>query len=264
MEFLGDLTKWFIIGILAAALIAMLIPDDFFTTHVRSDFLGMIMAFALSIPTYVCASASVPIAAVLMSKGLSPGAALVFLMAGPATNAATITVLGKTLGRRALFAYLGSIILSAMMFGLLIDNFLPRELFTAHLPHLGAMGHADHEMLPLWFKQAASITLVALMIHAYFRKKLAVIAAHKAEASPTKGVEAQMDHPAKVRIRISGMTCQHCKKTVEDGLLDLEGIHTVRVDLERGEAAIAGETIHLDEISGKLDALGYGYGGCIK
>ena len=84
---------------------------------------------AASIPVYVCATSSVPIAAVLMMKGLSPGAALIFLMAGPATNAATISVIGKSMGRKTLFSYLTALITGALLFGLLIDYFLPREWF---------------------------------------------------------------------------------------------------------------------------------------
>ena len=251
VEFLRDLTKWFIIGILAAALIATLIPDDYFATHLRNDFWGMIIAFALSVPTYVCASASVPIAAVLMTKGLSPGAALVFLMAGPATNAATITVLARTLGRKALYSYLAAIILSAMAFGLIIDNFLPRELFTAYLPSGMAMQHADHEMFPLWGKQLAALVMVGLMIHAYVRGKL-----KQPEASPVVK-QADDDHLAKARVTIRGMTCDHCKRTIERTLMDLEGIQTVQIDLSRGEALIAGETIDLEKIREKVDALGY-------
>ena len=261
VEFLQDLSKWFVIGILVAALIGILIPQDFFASYIKNDFLGMLIALAVSVPAYVCATASVPIAAVLMMKGISPGAAVVFLMAGPATNAATITVLGKTLGRRALFAYLGSIIFCALLFGLLIDNLLPREYFTAYLPHDMGVNHADHDMMPLWFKQLSSLTLVALMLHAQLRKKLAVIAAQKAAALIKQGDD---EHFAKVRVRIEGMTCNHCKKAVESGLLGLEGIHTVRVDVSSNEAIIAGEIINLDVIRDTVVGLGYVYAGVIS
>jgi uncharacterized membrane protein YraQ (UPF0718 family) len=80
----------------------VLIPDDFFADKIPNDFLGMLVILVISIPVYICATASVPVAAVLMLKGLSPGAALVLLMAGPATNAATITMIAKVLGKKSL------------------------------------------------------------------------------------------------------------------------------------------------------------------
>ncbi|MGA2407716.1 MAG: permease [Bacteroidales bacterium] len=73
-----------IIGLLIAALISVIVPDDFFADKIPNDFIGMLIILVVSIPVYICATASVPVAAVLMLKGLSPGAALVLLMAGPA------------------------------------------------------------------------------------------------------------------------------------------------------------------------------------
>ncbi|RLD62015.1 MAG: heavy metal-associated domain-containing protein, partial [Bacteroidetes bacterium] len=106
VEFLQDISKWLIIGLMVAAFISLVLPDDFFTSYINNSLLSMGIVLLASIPLYVCATGSVPIAAVLLMKGLSPGAALVFLMAGPATNAATITVLGKVMGKKALTSYL--------------------------------------------------------------------------------------------------------------------------------------------------------------
>ena len=76
--------------------------------------LSIVLMMALGIPIYVCASASVPIAAGLIHLGASPGAALAFLIAGPASNAATITTVWKLLGRRTVFLYLLTIAVSAV------------------------------------------------------------------------------------------------------------------------------------------------------
>ncbi len=92
-ELVEDIVKWLIIGLLAAALLSVLIPDSFFTSYIGNTWLEMIMILIVSIPLYVCATGSIPIAAVFLLKGLSPGAALVFLMAGPATNVATMSVI---------------------------------------------------------------------------------------------------------------------------------------------------------------------------
>jgi len=100
VEMVADIASWLVIGLLIAALITVIIPDNFFTEYNLSGISGMLLILIVSIPLYICATSSVPIAAVLLLKGLSPGALLVFLMAGPATNAATITVIGKTLGKK--------------------------------------------------------------------------------------------------------------------------------------------------------------------
>ncbi len=132
-EFLMDIAKWLIIGLAVAALISMLLPADFFTLYLDNEFLSMLIVLAASVPIYVCATGSIPIAAVLMMKGLSPGAALVFLMAGPATNAATMAVIGKSIDRRTLIVYMITIISSALFFGMLTNQFLPREWFTGFM-----------------------------------------------------------------------------------------------------------------------------------
>ena len=102
IELLQDIAKWLIIGFFAAALISVLLPDDFFSSFKGLGLLEILVVLAASVPIYICATGSIPIAAVLLMKGVSPGAALVFLMAGPATNVATMTVLGKTMGKKSL------------------------------------------------------------------------------------------------------------------------------------------------------------------
>ena len=97
VELLQDIAKWLVIGFLAAALISVLIPDDFFSRFQGWGIIEILLVLAASVPIYICATGSIPVAAVLLMKGVSPGAALVFLMAGPATNVATMTVLGKTI-----------------------------------------------------------------------------------------------------------------------------------------------------------------------
>ena len=102
VEFLEDIAKWLVIGLMLAALIEVLVPESFFTAYLGNEYMEMLVIMVAAIPLYVCATGSVPIAAILMLKGLSPGAAIVFLMAGPATNAATMTVIGNVFGRRTL------------------------------------------------------------------------------------------------------------------------------------------------------------------
>ena len=116
-----DINKALIIGVIVAGLIAAVVPDDYFAALLGGGIASMLVMMLVGIPTYVCATASVPIAAALIAKGVSPGAALVFLMTGPATNAATITTVWKTMGRRAAGIYLGTVAGASIIAGLLID-----------------------------------------------------------------------------------------------------------------------------------------------
>jgi HflK protein len=120
-----DLAFWLLFGIVLTGLLTALLPNDFFTRVLGWDrgLVPMLAMMAVGIPIYLCASASTPVAAGLIAKGLSPGAALVFLLTGPATNLATIALVGQMLGRRVLRVYLLSIAAVSIAAGLLLDAF---------------------------------------------------------------------------------------------------------------------------------------------
>jgi len=111
---LADLAPWFVLGFAASAVIALAVPEDFFGEVLPGNWASMLIMLVVGVPLYVCATASTPVAAALMAKGLNPGAALVFLLAGPATNLATMGVVGGRLGGRVLTVYLTSIAVLAM------------------------------------------------------------------------------------------------------------------------------------------------------
>lgn len=121
-----NIGKWLIIGLVIAAAITVFIPDGFFTFFAGYPLLSMIAVVIVAVPMYVCSTGSIPIALSLMLKGLSPGAAFVLLMAGPAANFASIIIVGKSLGKKAAAIYLGTIILGAIAIGMIIDMFMPR------------------------------------------------------------------------------------------------------------------------------------------
>jgi len=251
IEFMEDIAKWLVIGLAIAALIAVLLPDDFFTMYMHNSLLSMLLVLVASAPLYVCATGSVPIAAVLMMKGLSPGAALVFLMAGPATNAATMTVIGKAMGRRTLIAYLASIIIGSLFFGMVIDLFLPASLFTAAFVH---EGHGEH-FLPEWFKLLSLVLLIIFAGYALLRK-YGIIKKKKAETT--------IDMSDKIKVKVGGMTCNHCKMNVENNLKRIEGIGQVEANPETEEVYLDGENIDFDEIKKTVEGLGYQYKGKLE
>ena len=169
VDFLQDISRWLIIGLVLASVISMLVPDQFFEQGILSEpIIGMLIVLAASIPLYVCATASVPIAAVLLMKGISPGAAIVFLMAGPATNIATFTVIWNAIGKRMTMIYVASIVGGAMFFGLIIDYVFPTSWQSYFSVTEVVSQH--HHLLPYWFSFGSAIILIALILNGEIRK----------------------------------------------------------------------------------------------
>jgi len=165
-EFLPDISRQLVVGILIAIAITVFIPPTVFSNYLTNPFLNMLLILVASIPLYVCATGSVPIAASLLLLGVSPGAVLVFLMAGPATNAATITVLWKSLGKKATIAYLISIIGGALFFGLMLDYVLPSKWFTI----LGSGATHIHGEQTTWLAIFSAVLLITLIIIVEIKK----------------------------------------------------------------------------------------------
>jgi hypothetical protein len=157
-EMIADIGKWLIIGVVLAGIIAALIPDGFIENNIGHGLLPLFIMLLVGLPLYVCATASTPIAASLVLKGLSPGAALVFLLAGPATNGATLTVMFKALGRRAAFAYLFAIAVCSIALGWLTD----RLYVGLGLDITAVLSDVD-EAVPEWLGTASAIALLLLI-----------------------------------------------------------------------------------------------------
>lgn len=121
-DLLGDIGTWLLIGILISGVISYLLPASFFAQHLQGEWSSLFIMLVVGIPLYICASASTPIAAAMVLKGLSPGAALVFLLAGPATNAATITVISKFWGKKVTLIYLATIASTSLLIGWLLNR----------------------------------------------------------------------------------------------------------------------------------------------
>ena len=125
-----DIGLALLVGVLIAGTIAAVVPDNQWQTYLGGGIVSILIMMAVGVPIYVCSSASVPIAAGLIHMGASPGAALAFLISGPATNAATITTTWKLLGRRTALLYLLTIAISAIGCGLLLDWIFSISLFS--------------------------------------------------------------------------------------------------------------------------------------
>jgi len=247
IELLQDIAKWLLLGFLVATLISVLIPDGFFSMFKGYGFVEILVILAASVPMYICATGSIPIAAVLLMKGVSPGAALVFMMAGPATNVATITVLGKIMGKKSLSIYLGSIIGGAIFFGLLTNWLIPADFIMSKMHH----NHdgMDHEMLPAWVGITSSLILIGSIISGYFIERIKK--------------QKKMTRETFQTIRVEGMTCSHCEASINRNLSKLDGIDEVVADKNTSQVKVRGSKINLAEIEAIVTDLGYQFKGSI-
>jgi uncharacterized membrane protein YraQ (UPF0718 family) len=164
-ELWEDIAKWFLFGLLLAGLISVLIPDDIFNRYLGPGLPAMLLMLIVGIPLYICATASTPIAAALILKGVSPGAALVFLLAGPATNMASLTVLVGTLGKRATAIYLSSIAVCSVLFGLIVDQIYAHWDISAQ-----AMVGQASEVIPMWAQWTGALLVLFLSIKPLYSK----------------------------------------------------------------------------------------------
>ena len=162
IRLLGGVVKPLSIGLVISALVAAFVPDDLFaSTLAGRDYLAMPIMALIGFPMYICSTAAIPIAAALMMKGLSPGAAFVFLMTGPAVNAVSITTIASLIGRRATFAYVAVIFIGAILSGAIVN------LLSGNIGAL-CVRCEDCATLPM-FKHLAGIALAFLMVNAYIR-----------------------------------------------------------------------------------------------
>jgi uncharacterized membrane protein YraQ (UPF0718 family)/copper chaperone CopZ len=223
-ELVGSLATNLLVGLLLAALILVLLPEGLLAQwQGDSPWLAMLIALGVGIPLYVCATASTPIAAALVAKGLHPGAALVFLLAGPATNMVTLVMLRGSLGRRAITTYLAAISLVALLAGALMGFFhveLNQEL-TGHHDHGGPAG---------WWSQVA-VAIVAGLLLMHYAGQL------RQRFGRRKTREGELSE-RNLTLEVAGMTCAHCVGRVDQALRQTGLLEEVAVDLGAGQARL--------------------------
>ena len=240
-ELLGSIANSLIIGILIAGIISALIPDGFFETYmgIDSHVWSMLLMLVIGIPLYVCASASTPIAASLILKGMSPGAALVFLLTGPATNAMSIAMVFKMVGKKATIIYLLTICGVSLILGFVLNIFADTYgLSNVILMH-------QHDVLPMWLKVTGSGLLILMLMWFYIKTKWL-----------SKRKESEMAN--KISVNVSGMNCMHCANSVKKAVEAIEGTSNVLVDLDANKVdfeIVADEDV--EKVKAGIVAAGY-------
>ncbi len=241
VDFLSDISRWLVLGLFLAALIAVFIPDDLFNSSLSNPYLNMGIMLIASIPVYVCATGSIPIAATLLLKGMNPGAVLVFLLAGPATNLATITVVWKSMGKKIALIYVGGLMLLAIFFGILIDQFLG-FLNLADVSTFGIHDHHDQQNI------LGLISAIILSLLIIFVEVKRWIPAKKIEKMGVK------------KYKVEGMTCNHCKSSVETVIFELGNIKEVVADPSTNSVQIDGE-VDAEAVKKAVESRGFEFKG---
>ncbi|MEJ2543105.1 MAG: permease [Calditrichaceae bacterium] len=241
-ELFGSIANYLVLGLIIAGLIGVLVPDGFFETYLSNSFLSMLLMMVVGIPMYVCASASTPIAASLLMKGISPGAALVFLLTGPATNAVSFSAVTKIVGKKSTSIYLASIAVVSLVLGYIIN------IFSDSFGVMESIMHHHHKTIPFWLKVTGSILMIMMFIWYYV--KLYIMGRFM-----NKGKSIKID---KIQLDVQGMTCMHCAGNVKKAVESVEGVSDVDVNLNDNQVEFLSD--NPDKVSlvkEKIKAAGY-------
>lgn len=224
-----DIGKTLLLGIIAGGVLTALLPKDIASVYLSNPLIAYPLMLAISVPLYICAIGAVPIAAALLLKGLVPGAALTFLIAGPATNTITLAFVGKKMGKMILMLYLIAIISIAIIFGMLFDV-ITQGFNVQHIVSPG-------EKLPYTLQFTSTILILMIIGLTAVKKK-------------NKGYE--MDYS----FYVPNMTCKHCQITIEQALKKVSGIKKVKLYLDEKLVEIDGD-IDEEAVVKQIENAGY-------
>ncbi|MDQ8182421.1 permease [Pelagicoccus sp. SDUM812005] len=250
----GDLASALILGFVLAGLISALAPADLLSNIPGGALAAILLATLISVPFYICSTGSIPLALALVHSGLPISAALVLLIAGPATNIATITTMRKVLGGRSAFIYVGGVILTTWLAAAVYHFFLDTGTLGTH-----AM---SHEMdLPLWKHLGGALLLLLLVfphLHQKLRSPQTVPSCCDGDCHSSETTDSTM---STLTLSIQGMNCSHCENSVRDGLNSLPGIAVQSVDKNSSTATVQSESFDEAAVREKIASLGFDYQG---
>ena len=242
-DMLRDIGLRLLIGLIVAALIQVAVPDEFFLSFGSQPLLQMLVILIIAVPMYICSTGSIPVAAALMMKGLSPGAALVMLMAGPAVNLASILVIHKSMGRRFTSIYLMTIVGFAVLFGLLLNA--TGIDFAVAAQDACCMGASA---MPSPFKIVCATVLTLLIIFALMMKLFSKFTSKK-----------PLD-PDVIVYRVEDMHCSHCEAAVVRAGEDLPGVEIAKASASANTLTIKGSATE-EAIRAAVEGIGYTFKG---
>ena len=248
-----DIGKALVVGILLSGMISAVVEPAALERVLGGGLLPILVAMAIGVPLYVCATASVPIAVAMIHAGLSPGAALAFLISGPATNGATLTTLWRVLGWRSMVIFLFTVAVGAVGSGLLVDGAVASGL----VPSSAIVTTADAADAHHHHQQG--ITALGLLQHGSAVALLLVLANALRPRRRAEGPEEAIlrDSEESTELRVVGMHCNGCVQSVERALGECDGVTGVEVRLEEGRAMVRGRDVSRAELDDAVRSLGF-------
>lgn len=248
-----DIGKALLVGVALSGVISVLIAPDTLRAYLGGGIVPMLAAMAIGIPLYVCATASTPIAASLIVAGLSPGAALVFLITGPATNSAALVTLWKVLGRRSTILYLVTVAAGALATGIAVDALVGSGLVPLHaLVDAAAASATGHVHDPSggfgwWIGRIAAVVLLLVVAYALWWPR-------RARPAIATAADSGLDV---VTLDVRGMHCASCVASVTRTLSGIAGVADVQVLLDEGTATLRGRGFSKDQAAEAVRSLGF-------
>ncbi|RMD74745.1 MAG: hypothetical protein D6820_16105 [Lentisphaerae bacterium] len=243
---------WLMVGVLVSALISTLLPANAFKhTVLGSEWVGMLVMLLISLPLYICAVGSVPLAAALVHAGLPPGAALVMLLAGPASNFATMGAIYKVLGRRMLVIYLSVLVVGSLVGGALFNR-MAKDLFPA-----GGVLSISHT-LPHWLHGASAVVFCLALGFALLTALRRRFRRTAPPACCRHEAPEQAGHS--ISLKVEGIRCSGCARKIEQNLRQLAHVRAVAVDVSSGVVKVSSEDgveLDVESIRKVLRELGY-------
>ena len=241
-DMIRDIGLRLLFGLVIAALIQVAVPDEFFLSFGSQPLVQMLVILAIAVPMYICSTGSIPVAAALIMKGLSPGAALVMLMAGPAVNLASILVIHKAMGRRFTAIYLMTIVSFAVLFGLLLNA--TGLDFSAAIQDACCMTSA----LPSTFKLICATVLTLLILFALMMKLF------------SKFTDKKSSDPDVTVYRVEDMHCSHCEAAVVRAVEKVPGVEKAEASASANTLTIKGSAPE-EAIRTAVEGIGYTFKG---
>ena len=242
-DMIRDIGLRLLVGLVVAALIQVAVPDEFFLSFGSQPLLQMLLILAIAVPMYICSTGSIPVAAALMMKGLSPGAALVMLMAGPAVNLASILVVHKSMGRRFTSVYLMTIVGFAVLFGLLLNATGWDFSVAAHDACCMATS-----ALPSPFKIFCATILTLLIVFALMMKLF------------SRFTDEKNTEPYVTVYRVEDMHCSHCEAAVVRAVEEVPGVEKAKASASANTLTVKGPASE-DAVRSAVEGIGYTFKG---
>jgi len=230
-ELAEDIGKWLIIGVVIGGILTVAIPPELIEKFLPYQWMHFIIMLIIALPLYVCATGSIPIAAAILQMGFSPGATLVFLITGPATNTVTLSFVRSKLGKKSFYLYLISIIGIAVLAGIIFNYVF--ALLGANVNIISPHGeHVNHTL-----RIVSGIILAILILIGLIKFKQEKI---------------EMTN----EFLVNDMDCKHCKMTIESKLNAIDGVTKVVVNLDEKRVGVDGD-VKTEIIENAIREAGY-------